>query len=256
MTQWNTSAIVLSSRPWGESDLRVEFMTPGQGRIVAVAKGALRSRKRFSGMFDIAQLVDVGFMIGPRSGRVMVEHASLQEPFWRFRKHPLRLARASLLIELVTLTAAEHEPSPGAFDSLKQGLMRLHQDPDQDRWAFSYAYRILAGAGYRPGLEECVGCLCPPDNKSAVFSADSGGILCPACSEKETRHGPLPDSYIEISPDTVNTLSAIMNCDEKLLSRILFTKNALAQARQILVAFIAYHLGRPSRVLEFMENFK
>ena len=72
MTRWATKAIVLRSEAAGESDRRVILLTPGQGRVSALAKGALKSLKRFAGLFDRFELLSVGLMIGPRTNRVMI----------------------------------------------------------------------------------------------------------------------------------------------------------------------------------------
>jgi len=42
-----TPAIVLRSRPFGESDKIVSFLTESYGKLTGIAKGAKRSRKRF-----------------------------------------------------------------------------------------------------------------------------------------------------------------------------------------------------------------
>ena len=60
MTRLTTSAIVLDSEAWGESDCLVRLLTPEQGRMITFAKGALRSRKRFAGMFELGQVIEAG----------------------------------------------------------------------------------------------------------------------------------------------------------------------------------------------------
>jgi len=265
MTSWNTDALVLETFPLGESDQLVSFLTPAQGKLVAVAKGALRSKERFAGMFDLFQQVRAGFMIAPRSGRVMVEHAALANGFPAFRKSPARLARASLLIEIVSVAAAEHQPSPGLFELLLSGLKSLHAAPDTDRWAAAYAFKMLAELGYRPALSECVCCRGPGrgtrvknGGKGFVFSPSAGGVLCAACAGKELAESPheagrgRTEQRVEISMDTIKTLCALMDSDLDMTGRIGFTRNALEQAGMILGPFIAWRLERPSRALEFM----
>ena len=254
MNQWTTPAIVLAVEPRGESDLAVGLFTPRQGRIPAVAKGALRSKKRFSGIFDLAQVVEAGLMTAPRSGRVMLEHAAVLEPFPRFRGHPRRLARASLLLEIIALGAPEPAPSAALFELLRSGLARLHDEPDSDRFAIAYAFRIIAAFGYRPGLDCCVHCLRPAAHGRSLFNAAAGGVLCASCREhEEAADGGRPEG-MEITPDTSRTLTEIMKAPESRLGRISFTRNALTQSRRLLDLFIAHHLPRPSRVIPFLDG--
>jgi len=56
-----TSAIVLRSRPFGESDKIVSFLTEKYGKITGIAKGAKRSRKRFVNSLEPFSLVNLRF---------------------------------------------------------------------------------------------------------------------------------------------------------------------------------------------------
>ena len=93
------------------------------------------------------------------------------------------------------------------------------------------------------------------DREGNLIPAD---ILCPDCCEHEEAAGsdlPRGDKLV-ISMDTARTLTEIMRSPEKRLSRISFTRNALSQAMEILPPFIAYHLHRRSRTLEFMRQMR
>ena len=48
MTAQQTPAIVLTVRDYGEADLLVTFLTPGQGPVTGIAKHAKKSRRRFA----------------------------------------------------------------------------------------------------------------------------------------------------------------------------------------------------------------
>lgn len=250
MTRWNVNAVVLGSDPLGESDRLVRFFTPGQGRISAVAKGALRSRVRFVGLFDAGQLVEAGFLLAPRSGRIMVEHARLINGFSALRQNPARLARASLLVEIASMSAPEHHPCRRAFSTVREGLLRIDSEPDSDRYAVVYAFRLLAVLGYRPALDGCVCCRKDRKRGKLDFSASAGGILCPSCRKSGYETGPL----VPISRDTMKTLCAVLDADTKVLPRIRLTRNVLAQSIDILDHFIAHQLVRPSRALDFLKR--
>lgn len=256
MTQWNTEAVVLRLDPQGESDLWVQMLTPGQGRISALAKGAMRSKERFTGVFELAQVIEAGLLTAPRSGRVMIEHASIMRQFPRFRQNPLRLARACLLTEIAMLGAAPQEPAAEFYKALVQGLARLHSQPDNGRWAVVYAYRLLSMLGYKPSLDCCVCCRGEGDGPEMTFNAAAGGILCASCRDHERASGTdFPAGMeIRVSLDTARTLTEIMRLPEARLPRISFTRNALAQSMEILDPFIAYHLHRRSNALVFMTK--
>lgn len=252
MIRWTTSGIVLKTEAAGESDQRVEFLTPGHGRLRALAKGAMRSRKRFSGRFDLGERHRVGFLVSGRGGGVLIEHAVVEEWFPRFREDWRRLARLAVFLELAGLTVGEGEPIRRFFALFHRGLLRLHEDPDNDRWSVVYAFRLLSEAGYRPELRRCVRCLSGDPGRDAVFSPAAGGILCSSCRDllaSGPDHDPLA---MPLAPETRRTLAAVISATDPLLPRFLFSRSALGQSKEALDRFTRHHLDRPLRSLSFL----
>lgn len=66
MATLTCQAIVLSTRPYGESDLIVSLFTLEQGRLKGFAKGARSSRKRFSGALMAGQRIDLTLSLPTR----------------------------------------------------------------------------------------------------------------------------------------------------------------------------------------------
>ena len=79
------------------------------------------------------------------------------------------MARASLLLEIAELTVPENFESQKAFDTTLLGLYHLSQEPDSDRWAIVFAYRLLAEQGLRPSFSECVSCFNQVNETKTVF---------------------------------------------------------------------------------------
>ena len=245
--RWQTEAIVLGSDVRGESDRLVQLFTPVAGRVWALAKGALKSRKRFAGMFEPPQVIEVGLMSGGRTGRVMIEHADLVFGFAAFRQSPERLCRAHTLVELARALVAEESPAPGLYALLRRGLGRLHDDPDHDRWMLASAFRMLSAAGHQPELTVCVRCL-RGVRREALFLAEEGGVVCPDCAGGR--------AGLPVSADTTRTLAAIMAASEANLPRLGFTANSLSQSRSLLEHFIAHQLADPSRSLAVLRELE
>lgn len=247
MIRWQTEAVVLGADARGESDRLVQLFTPAAGRLWTMAKGALKSRKRFAGLFDGPQIIEVGLMSGARTGRVLIEHADLVEGFPAFRQKPERLCRAQALIELARALVPEESPAPGLYALLRRGLMHLQAEPDRDRWLLAYAFRMLAAGGHQPELSACVGCR-KGAPREAVFLPEEGGVVCAACGGG--RHG------LPVSADTSRTLAAVMAASEAGLSRLGFTANAVRQGRELLEHFIAHQLADPSRSLGVLRELE
>lgn len=256
MTRWNIRAIVIGAEPLGESDLGVRLFTPGQGRLFAVAKGASRSQKRFAGVFDFPALIQAGFLTARRGDRVLIEHADPLEQFPAFRQHPRRMARAALLIETARLVIPDRHPAPLSFALLERGLLRLHQEPDSDRFAVVYAFRLLSQAGYRPELFACVRCGSKVKEKTPDFSPADGGLYCSACGKARGPEEQNRSELIRLAPDTLLSLRAALAAGEDKLPRYQFTRGALAEARELLDHFCAHLFTGPLRSLDFLRRLE
>ena len=61
MTVKNMTAIVLKVNDLGESDKIVTFYSKQAGKIAGIAKGAKRSKKRFSNKLEMFSLLEVQY---------------------------------------------------------------------------------------------------------------------------------------------------------------------------------------------------
>gem|GEM_PF-3643253 len=252
MTRFNTRAVVTGRSPLGESDCFADFISPSRGRVSAIVKGAYRSQRRFMGGFEPPSIMEVGFMTTSSADRVLVEHADIAEPFAVLRSSPLRLARASVLIETGLLTVPMYQRSQEAYRLLETGLYLLQQAPDSDRWPLVYAFRLLSLAGLKPGLDCCVGCGREPGKRSVSFCPAEGGVVCRRCRKE----GMSDRDMCKLSVDTLRTLRMIMEAPENRLARFDFTRRTMTQAEEALFSFSAHQLGSHLRSLEFMRKMK
>ena len=70
-------AIVLRSHPFGESDKIVSFFSEHHGKLSGIAKGALRSRRRFVNSLEPFSVVNLSFQDRPQSGLAFLLSAEL-----------------------------------------------------------------------------------------------------------------------------------------------------------------------------------
>ncbi|MFO8058226.1 MAG: DNA repair protein RecO [bacterium] len=252
MTRFNSRVIVTGRAPLGESDCRVDFLSPLRGRLSAVAKGGLRSARRFMGGFEPPQIMEAGFMTTGTADRILIEHAGIIEPFPALRSGPLRLGRASVILETALLTVPMYQYSPGPYRLVETGLSLLEKDPDSDRWPLLYSFRLLSLAGQAPELKRCVGCGREAGKRAASFCPAEGGLVCRGCRRK----GVSEQDIMTVSVDTRHTINTVLEAREDRLPRFDFTRRSRVQAEQLLFVFAAHQLGSPLRSLEFMRNLK
>src|SRR5919108_354299 len=73
----STPAFVLRTRPYGESDRIVTFITEHHGKVAGIAKGAKNSRRRFAGTLEPFVRVRAVFQHRPHADLVFLVRCEL-----------------------------------------------------------------------------------------------------------------------------------------------------------------------------------
>ena len=181
----STEAIVLHVFDYLESSRVLRLATRDAGVRSAIAKGARRSPRRFSGGLDlfsrgIAQLYtkpgrDLDTLAGFDDLRSTV---GLAADLGRF-------IGASAIAELTLRFSREASADSALYDAVAGALETIAAaGPDETRAAvLAGAWRIVAEMGFAPSLDECADCHAPlPREDVVMFSHPAGGALCARCS--------------------------------------------------------------------------
>jgi DNA repair protein RecO (recombination protein O) len=247
MPPWQTPAIVLSVKPYGEADLLVTFLTPTQGRLTGIAKHARRSRRRFANCLE--PLNRVTFFLGPRRGELeFLQKGELLDSFPTLRRDLKRLGAAALLAELAGLLAAPPEAVATIFQTVAEALRLLDQElaaPDSLLPAF--LLRLLTLGGYGPRLAACQGCGREPEGP-VYFSIPRGGIFCGACRGQAA--GPI----LALIPGTWKSLRLAQSLALDRLSRLRLPDSQRQESLALLRAFLRHHLGRDLKAWGFWDK--
>lgn len=140
-------AYVLHRRPYRESSLLVEFLTPGRGRLGAVARGARSARSRWRGLLEPFQ----GLLIGV-SGRGELGTLSHAEgvghpPWFSGPALPSAFYASELILRLVR----RDDPAPDVFTTYGGVLDDLRGDQEPARVLRRFELKLLQSLGY--GIE-------------------------------------------------------------------------------------------------------
>ncbi len=145
-------AIVLSTLNYGESDRVVSLFTLEHGRLRGFAKGARASRKRFSGLLEptnrlelLLELKDDGLCRLERLEQAVCHH--------ELREQLESLALALYACELVDCLTPEGHPLPRLFRLLTVLLEHLTQQRATPVDRRFFEINLLNILGYRPLLD-------------------------------------------------------------------------------------------------------
>jgi DNA repair protein RecO (recombination protein O) len=153
------TAIVVGSLAYGESDRIVRLLLPTRGRVSALARGARGSRRRFQGVVDLGNRIDVEVRKG-RGELWSLTAATLVDARLHVRADHVRLALLAYLCEVAGALAAEEHAEPTLFGLLDTALTVLDHATAMPSAAFRVGFeaKALTFAGFAPSLQLCVAC--------------------------------------------------------------------------------------------------
>jgi DNA repair protein RecO (recombination protein O) len=175
-------AVVLRTRPLGESDLLVVLLTPEQGKVEAAARSARSSRRRFPGGLPVGQRGQAALARG-RGSLARLERFEPTSDHTPVGRDLDRFAYVAYLCELTDeLVLGRHADADAlVFAALCTALEAVIGGAPRPGELRRYELALLHGLGLLPALELCCACATPvlPGPDGAVgFDAARGGILC------------------------------------------------------------------------------
>jgi len=178
-------ALVLSRVAYGEADWVVHLFTAERGRVAALARGARRSSKRFSGSIEPMHTLLVTLAERAHAELWPLRETSLLVPRLRLTGHLDAMARAGRALSWIRKSAPARSPEPEAFAAISEFLNELDQSPElgsDDGCLAAFGVRLLGAFGWALELGRCVGCGAPcPDGRPAWINPERGGLVCRAC---------------------------------------------------------------------------
>jgi DNA repair protein RecO (recombination protein O) len=242
MALYRQQGIVLRTYKLGETDRIVNLLTPGRGKVRAVAKGVRRPGSRIGGRLEPFSHVDLQLYEGRNLD--IVNQVELITPFAAVRADFALSACGSTMAEAADRVAQEEEGSNRLFLLLLDGLRALQRSPAHPAMALdAYLFRLASVAGYHPYLEACIGCGAPGPH--AVFGIAAGGSLCAACA---------PAGSAPLDPAVIALLRGMGRTDWLELDRSPAEPRVRRAAGAIVNSFLTYHLGRPLKAWDLVPR--
>ena len=246
-----TPAIVLRTRPYGDSDRIVSFLTEHHGKITGIAKGAKRSRHRFVNSLEPLSLVQLRFQDRPHGNLVFILASDLLIGFQNLVSSLEKIAFASYLIEITDALIGEREENHLVFDHLKNGLNFLENHPSSFIFLTAFELKLLSLTGYQPALDRCRGCG-KAQNAVALlrwhFSPRNGSIFCQTCSRSQA-------DILPISAGALKTLADLQQQDSVFTLTSAPSWPAVKEMRFIIGRFIRFHVEREIKSVSFLDQF-
>lgn len=240
MDRFSDEALVLSTVDFGEADRIVTLFTRGHGRLSAFAAGARKSKRRFAGALEAGTHLTAQ-LVSTRGDTHRLDKVDVIRSFHRIRDDLARIARAMYCLELCRELTRDHQPNEPLFDALAQYLGLLEDKKAGPTSLIKFELDALQYTGFMPRFAPCALCGQPTGDRPR-FDPEHGGAVCHACSAR------VPTA-IPVRPEVVDALARLQAGERTPLPAEL-----RARSRELLNLFIAHHLGRRLKSVEFMEQ--
>ena len=251
MSRLSTTAIVLRRRESGDFDLIVTVLTRDHGKRTLIAKAAKKSTKRFPGVLEPFNNLQIVFRESLRKGMAILEEASLTQTLGHIRSDFGKTVYASYWVECIALWMEEGQVRPDIYHLLDFVLSQLDgRTIASDMLNVLFQMRFIGHEGLQPILERCTCCQKEIDHiLQHDFCVDlgQGGVVCNQCPTGESRG-------LRLSKGTLKQLLWIADGDLLKAKRVRFSPQAMAEATAFLEAFVPYHIGKVPKSLRILQQ--
>lgn len=231
-------AFLVRTADVGETDRRLTFFTEADGALIAVAKAARRSRKRFGGALQKYFLLDVVWTEEPKKMPILTS-ASILASFWEIVVNWERVRYADYLLELVSSLFPQSGSQNKAFAFLLAGFRSLSGGEPPVSVGRKAEAVFLALGGWGPDLSACRRCG-RTESGSFRFVVSEGRLYCGACAR--SAGGPL-------SLGAVRTWRALQASSPANIGRIRIPEQVLLELQHVIPKYIKWNFGASFRSL-------
>lgn len=233
-----THAIVLRVVPFSETSHMVTWLTPDQGRLVTVIKGAQRPKSPFLGQYDLFYTCELLYYTRDRNGVHIAREATPIHFRPRFRSDWKACVTASYVCDMVHRTSFDGPHGSDMFSLTTDTLNFANSHPATMQVVLWFELRLLDLLGVAPQLTGCP--LCGGQVKASshppTLSPAGGGIICGTCARTQ----PLTR---RVSPDIVAILRAWQRAaTPRAAFQTRCTTEQLLQLAELVGLFADYHL--------------
>jgi len=245
-----TPAIVLRARPFGESDKIVSFLTRDFGKIFGIAKGALRSRKRFVNSLEPLALVNLCFQDRVHSNLAFILTAELTFGYRQLVNSFESISHAAYLVEITDGLIGEREENGAVYQHLSESLRELEAHGTSHRFLTAYELKLLRLVGYQPVLDHCQRCAKAPGTWTTrpwYFSVIDGGILCDSCAACRRETQPISVKAIEV-------LAALQAENGNFPPSLLLPFSVISEIRAVMMRLVEHYMPREVKSAVFLKS--
>ena len=183
---FHTEGIILKNYRFGEIHKGVEFLSPDEGLVDAVAFGAYSPKGKLRTVTDPLCTGILYLYRDPVKGLVKITDMDCRSCFSGIRESVRKFFHASVFLETVLKTFGGE--GPFVYRLLVEALTLLEVMPEErlTELLVQFIFRYLSSAGVAPNLELCSSCGRERSDREPMYYRPGGvELYCRECSHPE-----------------------------------------------------------------------
>ncbi len=244
-----SNAFVLKSMKYGESDRIVTFFSRDFGKIAGIAKGAVRSRKRFGGALELLSEVNVTYE--EREGRELgrIDNCDLVMAHVRSQEDIKIYYAFSYMAEMVDLFSGFNEADKRFYRLMQAVILAIEQKITLAVCIRYFEIWVLRLHGLFPEIEHCSSCGKETKKSGGHFIDGAGEFLCPACSHSAQQRG------MRVSDDAIRFVAAVMRKSVKEVDEVgVYRESFDAQLEEFLHSIFKNFHDKPFKSYRYIQE--
>jgi DNA repair protein RecO (recombination protein O) len=239
-----TAGVVLKTMPFKESSLIVSVFTKKSGKVKLLVKGCRRPKSKLCGTMELFNQAEIIYYKKESKDLYTLSDATVIDHYGKIRGDNNKVGAAMVLCEFFDKTLPLEETDVNAYAHLNDYLNKLAESDVSiiKPLALCYLLIVLAGAGFKPHLDNCVRCHTSINynNKKIDFSISGGGVVC---------SDDFDDTVVFLNSDTIKLLKDIYNN-----KNICINAERFREIEKLVPEYLRYHFNQLTlNSLKFLE---
>lgn len=250
MTQsraYQTEAVIIKRTKLGEADRILTLITPGYGKVRAVAKGTRRPQSKLGGHVEL--LTHSRLQLARGRNLDIITQAQTIESFMPLKNDLSLMSCGLYLSELIDAFTGEDVEAGELFSLFCDTLHLLSEAENRDTLLRHFELQVLNLSGYRPQLQRCASCNTALQPETNYFCSSQGGVICPDCALSEPVAGP-------ISLNALKVLRLWQNCNYETAAHVNVGPALAQELEQVLREYIKHILDRQIKSTDWLDTLK
>ncbi len=271
---FTSEGIVIHRLKYLESDLIVTIFSKTEGKIKAIVKGGVNSRKRFPGAFEVGNTGEFGFVDKNPYQLMYINHAKVDNYLINLKKDYDKILMLFYIVGITEAMLIEHQSHPVLFDIIQYTLRCLETGCDikssgqstagnnegilasgTDRTMNTffnqirlfYELHLLKETGLLPAIEKCESCGMLFYNNSVNFIIKTGKLVCESCIPDNAEIFTIPSGLLKLIKTVNNNQS---NMHEFLIADM---PNAIFN---ITTRLMSNYIDRPLKIWQMIDTLQ